>query len=76
MQLLITGMNGDTNHSGFEKLDTYKYRNDVHLYASLDDAAFYQTTASAYALILPGVPGSWYRHAQYIAGAGAGDHAQ
>jgi hypothetical protein len=57
MQLLITGMKGDRNHAGFEKLDTYKFRNDVHVYASLDEASFYQTTAAAYALILPETPG-------------------
>ena len=58
MQLLITGMKGDVHAASFEKLDTYKFRNDVHVYASLDANSFYQTTAAAYALIQPGDAGT------------------
>jgi len=54
MQLLITGMKSDQYQAGFEKLDSYKFRNDVHVYPSLDANVFQQTTAAAYALIQPG----------------------
>ena len=54
MQLLFTGMKTDENKMPFEKLENYKFRNDVHVYPGLSAIEFMKTTASAYALLQPG----------------------
>jgi glycosyltransferase involved in cell wall biosynthesis len=53
IQLLIISMDGDKDHSPVEKLENYKYRNDVHLYPGLTEEEFIQINASAYAFLQP-----------------------
>jgi glycosyltransferase involved in cell wall biosynthesis len=53
MKLIIAGSAGEPDYIPHEKLETYKYRDDVHAYAGMAEKDIWKLLGSAYALIQP-----------------------
>jgi len=53
MKLLIAGAAGEPDHTPHEKLESYKYRDDVHAYPGIAEKELFKLEGSAYALIQP-----------------------
>lgn len=78
MNLLIAGLASEPDHVPYDKLDTYKYRHDVHAYAGLSESEFVKMTASSYAVVqpvdqvrLPSILNAFQAGVPVISGAGA-----
>ena len=53
MKLIIAGSAGDPDYIPHEKLETYKYRDDVHAYTGIAEKDILKLLGSAYALLQP-----------------------
>jgi glycosyltransferase involved in cell wall biosynthesis len=53
MKLIIAGSAGEPDYIPHEKLETYKFRDDVHAYAGIAEKEILKLLGSAYALIQP-----------------------
>jgi glycosyltransferase involved in cell wall biosynthesis len=53
IQLVFSGAGLENESSFLEKLETFKYRTDVHIYGNLDEAEKIKLIAAAYALVHP-----------------------
>ena len=53
MKLLIAGTAGEPDHVPHEKLESYKYRDDVHAYPGIAEKEILKLQGAAYALIQP-----------------------
>jgi glycosyltransferase involved in cell wall biosynthesis len=53
MKLLIAGSAGEPDHIPHEKLETYKYKDDVHAYTGIAEKDLLKMQSAAYGLIQP-----------------------
>ena len=51
MQLVIAGISGKADRKFLKKLDSFKYRNEIHIYNNLDEPELKKIISSAYILL-------------------------